>query len=311
MTNKSHTLNVSISEVAEVLKNEYEPRELTQIAAGMYSVAFSFTSIDTKYVVRVASKEGDFRRDLYIWNEYGKSVSTPEIFSVGKFRNDGYYAVSRHVEGIPLASDGVLAKEARVGEILKESFADRLLGISKITAKGTGYGKIHDNGEGDYGSMRAVYNSSWIRSRSEEFDKYVADGFLDRVLFEEAQSALDKYSKNAYETRHLVHGDYQTANVVMRDGGIVAVLDWGNASWGDFAQDIAWTSMHPPIITDEKYLVDFYADNGMDMTNIRIRIVAAKIYTLIVWAMWSTGLEKHTWANDNQQDLIKLLKKSS
>lgn len=41
----------------------------------------------------------------------------------------------------------------------------------------------------------------------------------------------------------LVHGDYRTGNVMFDESGLVAVLDWELAYWGDPLADVAWVAL--------------------------------------------------------------------
>ncbi len=47
---------------------------------------------------------------------------------------------------------------------------------------------------------------------------------------------------NAPETPEpvLVHGDYRNGNLMVKDGRLEAVIDWGRARWGDPLEDYAW-----------------------------------------------------------------------
>ena len=40
--------------------------------------------------------------------------------------------------------------------------------------------------------------------------------------------------------RHIIHGDLLNRNVLVADSKITAVIDWGNALYGDWLYDAAW-----------------------------------------------------------------------
>jgi aminoglycoside phosphotransferase (APT) family kinase protein len=63
------------------------------------------------------------------------------------------------------------------------------------------------------------------------------DGSWLRVLWREACSA------SMARERRWLHGDLHPFNVLVRDGSLVALIDWGDISGGDVATDIAcaWT----------------------------------------------------------------------
>jgi hygromycin-B 4-O-kinase len=41
-------------------------------------------------------------------------------------------------------------------------------------------------------------------------------------------------------TGHVIHGDLLNRNVLVQDSRITAVIDWGNAMYGDWLYDAAW-----------------------------------------------------------------------
>jgi aminoglycoside phosphotransferase (APT) family kinase protein len=46
----------------------------------------------------------------------------------------------------------------------------------------------------------------------------------------------------------LVHGDYRTGNLLFKDNGIVGVLDWESADWGDPIADLGYLCAPPHVI---------------------------------------------------------------
>ncbi|HEV2067289.1 MAG TPA: aminoglycoside phosphotransferase family protein, partial [Thermomicrobiales bacterium] len=64
--------------------------------------------------------------------------------------------------------------------------------------------------------------------------------------FEEAFSCLHALVDHCPEERHLIHGDLLNRNVLVRDGRIFAVLDWGCSKYGDFLYDLAWFAFWQP-----------------------------------------------------------------
>jgi aminoglycoside phosphotransferase (APT) family kinase protein len=84
------------------------------------------------------------------------------------------------------------------------------------------------------------------------------------------------------------HGDLAAENLLMRDGGLAAVLDFGALSIGDPAVDlaVAWEVLDPPArqIFRSKLNVD-------DATWLRGRAWALSI-TLMIWYYWTTMPER-------------------
>jgi aminoglycoside phosphotransferase (APT) family kinase protein len=80
------------------------------------------------------------------------------------------------------------------------------------------------------------------------------------------------------------HGDLAAENLLMRDGSLAAVLDFGGLSVGDPAVDlaVAWEILDPP--AREIFRKRLGAD---DATWLRGRAWALSI-TLMIWYYWTT-----------------------
>lgn len=64
--------------------------------------------------------------------------------------------------------------------------------------------------------------------------------------FEEALGHLESLIAACPEERHLIHSDLLHYNVLVADGHIAAVLDWGCSLYGDFLYDLAWFAFWSP-----------------------------------------------------------------
>ena len=58
--------------------------------------------------------------------------------------------------------------------------------------------------------------------------------------FREGYARLQELAPGLPQTRHIVHGDLVNRNVLAQDARITAVIDWGNALYGDYLYDAAW-----------------------------------------------------------------------
>ena len=58
--------------------------------------------------------------------------------------------------------------------------------------------------------------------------------------FDRAYARLRKLAEGLPEDRHVVHGDLVNHNVLVQGPRITAVIDWGNALYGDWLHDPAW-----------------------------------------------------------------------
>jgi aminoglycoside phosphotransferase (APT) family kinase protein len=81
-------------------------------------------------------------------------------------------------------------------------------------------------------------------SAAESEIRKTADGY--RMLALEPHPVLDLAERwllahaPATDRLHLVHGDFRLGNFMFDESGLVAVLDWELAHWGDPVEDLAW-----------------------------------------------------------------------
>src|SRR5262249_22425343 len=58
--------------------------------------------------------------------------------------------------------------------------------------------------------------------------------------FDQAYARLQELTDALPNERHIVHGDLVNRNVLVQGPEITAVIDWGNALYGDWLYDAAW-----------------------------------------------------------------------
>ncbi|MFD7288527.1 aminoglycoside phosphotransferase family protein [Streptomyces sp. NPDC059863] len=70
----------------------------------------------------------------------------------------------------------------------------------------------------------------------------LADSEIGLGPVEAGMAALDALTRYLPDERNMIHGDLLSHNVLAADGTVTAVLDWGNALYGDALYDAAWRS---------------------------------------------------------------------
>jgi len=84
--------------------------------------------------------------------------------------------------------------------------------------------------------------------------------------------------RNNMSCRHyvFVHGDYHPDNVIVRDGKIIALVDWEGAHVGDPVSDLGWTSFLLKVfgehsIWEEDEIRDYFLEKYQELTHISLR----------------------------------------
>jgi hygromycin-B 4-O-kinase len=73
------------------------------------------------------------------------------------------------------------------------------------------------------------------------------------------------------EERHLVHADLLHDNVLVADGRVSGIFDWGCSLYGDFLYDIAWLSFCSPLFPAWR-CVDYAAEARFHYAAIGLRV---------------------------------------
>ena len=58
--------------------------------------------------------------------------------------------------------------------------------------------------------------------------------------FDQGYARLRELAEGLPDERHVIHGDLVNHNVLVQGSRITAVIDWGNALYGDWLYDAAW-----------------------------------------------------------------------
>ena len=108
-----------------------------------------------------------------------------------------------------------------------------------------------------------------------------------RTLRDERSDALARLAAlipEGAEGRHLIHSDLLNFNVLVADGRISAVVDWGCAMYGDFLYDLAWFQFWAPWYPDwggidfRREAARHYASIGLAVPRFEERLTACQIH---------------------------------
>jgi len=295
--------------VSEFIKAKFNGRNLEPLGEGHHSEAYKFEMDGETFVLRTSPKQDHFQRDKFI-AEHWPQLPVPEIKETGTMEDGAYYAVWEFIEGHVLASGWQFNPGVELKKV-KPSFIENMINISSASVDLTsGYGKIMAGGTGQYDSWQTFLLGGFENPKVKQaIEVQVEAGRFDADLLAAAEYETRRLlSENpVYETRHLLHGDYQPHNVIVKDGMVAAVLDWGNAKYGDFAYDVMWYSMHGPEVASMDEITAAYEDSSLDTAGLETRLRLCKISILIAWAMFSNEIGNHDNAQSDQNRLRDLL----
>lgn len=252
------------------------------IGGGEWSQAFSFRDGSRELVVRFGAHVEDYQKDELAYRYAGPDLPIPRVIEIGDAFG-AHYAVSERRYGEPLDQLDRAGLEASLPSILRFLDTLRLADISNTS----GYGMWTPDGDAPFATWRdcllAVRDDA-VYPRSQGWRATLEARPADLEVFEEGYRQLESLADSVGEARHLVHEDLVGDNVRLSDGQVTAVVDWGNARYGDFLYDLArltfWVPWYPAwrdvdIVGAARA---HYASIGLDVRAFEERLHACQIY---------------------------------
>lgn len=280
----SESLKFSVSETELFLLDKYgkDVSGVKPLGEGAWSYAFTFNIGEAKKVIRWGSVPDNFERDAFAHTFNSQALPVPQITEIGQ-ANNNFFAISPFVAGDFLESLAPNELEIATESLIKVFRALRAVDMSTST----GFGFWNKAG-------KAVHNS-WRDFLLD--DRNESEGSLNhgwRQILESSAMGMDAYNlvwekfenliDHCPEVRGVVHSDTVNRNVLVEEGRISAVLDWGSAFFGDPLYEIAWIKFCEPWFPASKdinlvnrLIDDFKLDPNSNTTNIEQRLLCYQL----------------------------------
>ncbi|MBM7568556.1 phosphotransferase family protein [Paenibacillus sacheonensis] len=210
-------------------------KNLAPLASGDWSSAYSFTLDGRDRVIRFGAYRGDFEKDRAMGAHSMPALPIPKVIEVGETES-GFYAVSERVQGTAHLDE---LDEKGIKTVLPQ-LLDALYELQKLDLRDTQ----------EVGIWRpAGTGRSWgaeLLSVSEPRDRLA--GWRERLdaspreagIFDAGIEKLRLLVPRLPECWGIVHNDLLNRNVLVDEGKLTGVFDWGNAFYGDPLYDHAW-----------------------------------------------------------------------
>jgi hygromycin-B 4-O-kinase len=237
---------LNAADVAAFLTARFGPdvSALSPIGQGAWSRAFAFQRDGDEYIVRFSALDEDFHKDRIASRYSSRDLPIPVVVEIGE-TDGGFFAISERAPGRFLDD----LDEGQMRGMLTALFAALDAARRVDLSASTGYGIWGADGNASQSSWRAA-----LLTVAEDRPGERTHGWRERLLasptgsgpFDEALARLDALIPDSAQARHLIHSDLLNFNVLVEDGRISAVIDWGCAMYGDFLYDLAWFEFWSP-----------------------------------------------------------------
>jgi hygromycin-B 4-O-kinase len=275
-------LNAVDAEAFLVARLGPDVSEISPIGHGEWSRAYAFRRGGTDYIVRFSALDEDFRKDRIAARYSSRTLPIPAIVEIGE-TGGGYFAISERAAGGFL--DDLRADQMRgmLPALFATLDAARRVDLSAFT----GYGIWGADGNAPHPSWRAA-----LLAIADDRPGERTHGWRERLVasptgsgpFDEALARLDALLPDDAQEGHLIHSDLLNYNVLVEDGRINAVIDWGCGMYGDFLYDLAWFEFWSPWypawrgIDFRSEAADHYASIGLTVPRFEERLTSCQIH---------------------------------
>ena len=231
---------VSSAQAGAFLAARFGPAasKVARIGQGEWSTAYAFRRDGAEYVVRFGAYREDFAKDRLAARYGSPELPIPAVTEIGEAFG-GSYAVSERAVGGYVDDLDTSCLQATLPALFAALDAARQADLSATTD----YGAWGSDGTAPYRSWRAALldvANDRPQDRTHGWRERLAASPTGAGPFEEALGYLHDLVDACPEARHLIHSDLLNRNVLVTDGRITAVIDWGCAMYGDFLYDLAW-----------------------------------------------------------------------
>jgi hygromycin-B 4-O-kinase len=229
---------LSFQDASSFIVARYGERASTPelIGAGEWSQAYAFSLEGRELVIRFGLHRDDFAKDALVGDLAPSGIPVPKVIDLGD-APAGYFAVAERRHGMFLdALDGAEMR-ATLPSVFGVLDALRNVDVSRTS----GYGTWRPTGDAPYGSWaQALPAINEDRLRIGDWRAALQRSPVGIESFNMGFQELEQLSRRLPNERQMVHDDLLNRNVVVEDNKITAVIDWGNALYGDALYDAAW-----------------------------------------------------------------------
>lgn len=261
------------------------------VGKGLWSQSFFFRRANADYVLRFGNEGESYEKDRIASKYSSNKLPIPTITETGTALGL-HFAISERASGTMIDELEQNEMDKMISTILEMLNAIREADISTTT----GYGHWNKNETGQYSSWQKflfAVGTDDPKSKIHGWRESLESSPQGTELFDQITHKLEILAEKSYEARHLIHTDLLHFNVLVQNNKISAVIDWGNAMYGDFLYDLAnftfWAPLHPAIekIDWKAKAKQYFAQKGIEIQDFDKRLRLCELHIGLAGMAWN------------------------
>lgn len=300
----SNKLQLNQDKIEDFLKANFnqDSKIVKEFTQNEVSKAFLFTASGKEYVIRVDSTLSNFKRDKYAYEHFSTSkIIIPETIQLGEMKNLSFYSITSKLDGVIM------------DDLDQESFGNSLLDFALVVKEIHGIDLDSTIGFGDWNPEDGNGNhkmwKDFLLSLEDDnyfdWDKLFKKGIFEEEHYHKIFNKMRDLSVNLSEDRKLIHGDLGYNNILIKDGKVSGVLDWGISKYGDFIYDFAWLDFWTNITNYSEILKPNYKKEAL--FNFDERILCYKLHVALTTMGFFAVRENREGYRDASSRALRLL----
>ena len=259
-----------------------DPTSLQPLDRGGWSVPYAFRAGSRQLVIRFSEVEEDFAKDERAAAYGSSALPVPPVLERGTALGL-FFAVTERATGEYLERIGPADLRTLLPRLFALLDAMRKVDVSEMR----GYGSWGRDGEAHHHSWHdalVAIGTDRPTLRIYGWSTKLGQWPAAEAAFRDALRALERVAGRHRVDRHLIHSDLLNRNVLVHEGAITAVLDWGSSLYGDFLFDLAWLWFWSPwspgweAIDWRVEAARHHAATGFDVPGFEDRLRACALY---------------------------------
>lgn len=243
---------------------------------GYYSRAgLAQTEDGQKHVVRFGLEPSGYQKDKFASEHFSSSeVPVPKIKLIKKLENSLWLCLSDYADGVN--SDELHGERAKTSI---PGVQNTLVALHSTPVNAVdGYGEFDGDGR--------TTHKTWAEYLTNDFcsAEFYQDQAVETELIKEAWAKIGELAQLCPTERFLIHGDFGSDNLLVKNDKVAAVLDWYFAEVGDWAVDVAGCLKYPREVYGD--LRAAHEKAGFDCSNWVTRINCYRLRSQIGLVDW-------------------------